>query len=244
MKPQSLKAMEQSLKVILDEATGPAATKLLADTWRGAHNEVMNAGKRRSRVDPAFTVAADNDQRKPPEQARSLIVSNYDYRREVANATIDALEKASPRKSGAYVRAHTIFVNGKPVGKVCPPIALTDDLSISNPVPYARRLEVGKTKSGRDFVIQVPSRIYERTMKEIRAQYRDVAKISFTYRALLGGGQVNQVRAASKGQKWWLGGGEARAASGVFESMIGKKFGKTAHNQSSVRFPTILIEAL
>lgn len=236
MKPESLKAMERDLKVILDEATGPAASKFLADTWRGAHNEVMDEGRRRARVDPGFTVAADNDQRKPPEQARNIIVSNYDYRREVANATMDALDKASPKQSGAYVRAHTIFVNGKPVGKVCPPISLTDQLFIANPMPYARRLEIGRTKSGRSFVLQVPSRIYERVAKSaITPQYRNVAKISFRYVDLTGAHVITGGLGGSylvEGTRHGVGPGAGRAVKR--RQKVGEK----------IRFPAIFIEAM
>lgn len=181
MKQQALRAMERDLRVILDEVSGPEASKVLAATWRKAHDEVMQAAQRRKGVPPSFVVAVDNDRNKALETARNIIVSNYDYRREIVMATIDALDKASPRKSGDYVRAHTIFVNGKAVGKVCPPLSETDTVFIANPLPYARRLEVGKTKSGRTFVLHVPPRIYERVYKEIRSIYRDISSTKFGY---------------------------------------------------------------
>jgi hypothetical protein len=53
---------------------------------------------------------------------------------------------------------------------------------------------------------------------------------------------VNQDLAASSGGSWWLGhSGNARAASGVLESRLGKQYGQLAHNKSDVRFPAIVV---
>jgi len=43
------------------------------------------------------------------------------------------------------------------------------------------------TKSGRDFVIQVENRIYERTARDAQAKFGNVAKIRFTYQSTVGG---------------------------------------------------------
>jgi hypothetical protein len=63
---------------------------------------------------------------------------------------------------------------------------MTREVVISNPVPYARKIEIGKTRSGRPFVIQVPPRIYERAAMALRSKYRNVASIRFTYMASAG----------------------------------------------------------
>lgn len=238
MKPQALKALERDLRVILEDATGPDASRALAKAWKGAHEDVLRQAAGRSGVAPGFTVAADNDQSKSVETAQSIIVSVYDYRREVTDAIIAALIANSPKRSGAYMRGHMIYVNGKPVGQSCPVLKEDDAVSISNTVAYARRLEIGKSKSGKPFVIQVPPRIYERTMKEVRGTYRNVAKLWFTYRAVIRSTQVDQDKTFSRG-RWRKGGIGARAATGSFE----KTLTPAEHNKSDIRYPTIVIEA-
>jgi hypothetical protein len=110
------------------------------------------------------------------------IVFKYDYRREIAEIALDLLRKASPVTSGDYVKNHTILLNGAEVDVLPANLSETDVITLTNPVPYARRIEVGKTQSGRDFVVQVPNRIYERVAKgELARRYRNVAKITFTY---------------------------------------------------------------
>jgi hypothetical protein len=112
------------------------------------------------------------------------IVYRYRYLRNVISDVLDALRKASPVLSGDYVRSHTLFIDGTATDK--PPLNLPRDaeIMISNPVPYARRIEVGKTESGRAFVIQVQPNVYERVARAMNTKYRNVAKISFGYATL------------------------------------------------------------
>lgn len=108
------------------------------------------------------------------------IVYTYRYFREILLVAVHALEVASPVRSGAYKNAHTVYVDGveaSPSAK----IEFGQRIIIANPLPYARRLEIGKTESGRDFLISVPNRIYERVAKILLQRYRNVAKISFGY---------------------------------------------------------------
>ncbi len=56
-----------------------------------------------------------------------------------------------------------------------------------NPVVYARKLEIGKTESGRDFLVSVPNRIYERTANDARSKFGNIAKIRFSYSSAIGG---------------------------------------------------------
>jgi hypothetical protein len=68
-----------------------------------------------------------------------------------------------------------------------------------NLVPYARRLEIGKTKDGRDFLISVPNRIYERTYKEAKSRFGNIAKITFTYESAVG---AYRLKADQRKRRW------------------------------------------
>ena len=112
------------------------------------------------------------------------IVYRYYYLREVILGTINELYRASPVVSGAYRTGHRLFLDGVPYpfGDVPAVIRPNQEIIIANLTPYARRLEVGLTESGRPFVIQVEPRIYERVMKRVLLpRYRQVATLSMTY---------------------------------------------------------------
>lgn len=117
------------------------------------------------------------------------VVFRFELLLDVVAWVMSELRLRSPVLSGAYRQGHRLFVDGReiPADGDLPP---AEEYSISNTVPYARRLEIGKTRSGRDFLISVPNRIYERTAKDARARFGNVAKIGFTYRGMAGGGYV------------------------------------------------------
>lgn len=109
----------------------------------------------------------------------------------------NTLRDRSPVVSGAYRDSHALYADGVEIevgGEI--PSNVTELVFLS-PLPYARKIEVGKTESGRDFVIQVPNRIYERTAKDATAKFGNIATIKMTYRAPFGGYLLKYVTAGS-----------------------------------------------
>jgi hypothetical protein len=94
------------------------------------------------------------------------------------------LRERSPVLSGRYRDSHTLFADGREADVGSIPAAA--EYTFMNTVPYARKIEVGRTRAGRSFVIQVPNRIYERTATDARARFGNVARISFDFRTLPG----------------------------------------------------------
>lgn len=113
---------------------------------------------------------------------------------EEESTEIDALQwiaqeliSNSPVESGEYRDAHTLYADGSLVGSAAE-IAAGADLPAArifvfvNAAPYARKIEVGRTKDGRDFVIQVPNRIYEGVAEDAAARFGTVASIRSEWR--------------------------------------------------------------
>lgn len=121
---------------------------------------------------------------------RGRIVFEFDLVRDMLVAIAKLLDERSPVRSGAYRRGHRLFAAGVEVLPTDPNIPEAEDYTFVNLVPYARKIEIGKTKSGRDFVVQVPNRIYERTARDAGRRYGNLAKIRFSYRAPIGGAIV------------------------------------------------------
>ncbi|MFA7308262.1 MAG: hypothetical protein WC026_16505 [Hyphomicrobium sp.] len=109
------------------------------------------------------------------------IIYTYSNLKALVEFALDELRKTSPVISGDYVRSHQLFVNGAAVDALPADLKPSDELMIANLVPYARKIEVGKTKSGRAFVIQVQPRIYERVGKALQARYKNVARITVEF---------------------------------------------------------------
>ena len=148
------------------------------------------------------------------------------------------LRERSPVLSGAYRDAHALYADG---GMIADAAEVTEDMEIpeaeefsfGNDVPYARKIELGVTRAGRAFVIHADPHIYENVADDAASRYGEIADIRFEMRAVLGGEQVRQSRAASTRPP--------RAASGIRESRLGRVHGQTAHNAPDARFPAIVV---
>jgi hypothetical protein len=188
MTGQSLAAFRQVFTV-QPQKTEKDARAFLITTARNGIQKITADQTARVGIAPSVEVYANTPANKVLESVKlpGPIVARFDYRREVALFALDAVRKASPVTSGEYVKNHVMLLNGAEVDVLPANLSPTDVITITNPVEYARRLEIGKTKSGRDFVQQVPNRIYERVAKKVvSGVYRNVAKITFTYLELSG----------------------------------------------------------
>lgn len=182
----SLAAFKRTITVDWARGMDKAARAHLVSVARAGHARIMQEQTARSGIAPTFEAFA-NQPGKPVEAVvlPGPIVYRYGYLREVIVAALNVLRAASPVRSGAYRNSHTLFIDGVAVSEIPSELPRGADIMIANPLPYSRRLEIGKTKSGRAFVIQVPDRIYERTAKKVlQPKYRNVAKIDFSYATL------------------------------------------------------------
>lgn len=115
------------------------------------------------------------------------------------------LRERSPVMSGAYRDAHALYGDGRMImgaGDITSDSEVPEakEYSFSNAVPYSRRLEFGKTKSGRDFLISVPNRIYERVAADARSKFGEIASFEYTSLPIIGGEQVSSRRAGARGR--------------------------------------------
>ncbi len=173
-------ARSQSFQVLLDETLSPQArSKKVADF---ARRQIRAADETNRQVLGAVppkrvTVNGREDElltNVPPDSG--IIIAEYRLVEDVLAWIMKTLRERSPVISGDYKKGHRLFADDVEVNANNPPIA--SRYTFFNLVPYARRLEVGKTNSGRDFLIQVPNKIYARTYQDAKAKFGNVAKIS------------------------------------------------------------------
>ncbi|MFC3071486.1 hypothetical protein [Shinella pollutisoli] len=223
--------LSQWLDVTVSELLSPEArSKAVADFARAALRDAQETNRRSLGSEAPFEQFVDGRAGAALESVdpdRGRIVFEFELINDVLQWVLAALIERSPRRSGDYMRGHRLFADEREIaadGEI-PPAA---EYSFTNTVPYTRRLEIGKTKSGRDFLVSVPNRIYERTAKDARARFGNVVQIRMTYRAVIGGAQVNA-------EKLPVASRRARDRRGRFVA-AGRP-----HNVSTVRFPTITV---
>lgn len=98
--------------------------------------------------------------------------------------------------AGTYREQHLLFADGVQVhmSENLPPAA---EYAIINSTPYARKIEIGATRSGRPFVISAEPRLYDSVSHEAASRFRNIVKISYTFRPLEGGYQLVSKRGTS-----------------------------------------------
>lgn len=106
---------------------------------------------------------------------RGIIIAEYRLVGDVLSWIAETLRNISPIQSGDYRKGHIMLADGAEADPHNPPMATL--YTFLNTVPYARKIEIGKTESGRDFVVQVPNRIYIRTGDEAKSKFGNIAKI-------------------------------------------------------------------
>lgn len=177
----ALQAIRRTVTVDWPKTGQRGAKDLLILTAHTGHSKIMaDAGSKG--LKPTWTAYANTPGNTNLDSVvlPGPIVYKYRYASDIVEFALDSLRRASPMQSGDYVRSHTLYVNGVAV-QTLPLLKPGDDVFIANPIAYARRLEVGKTESGRDFVVQVEPHIYERVAKRLASKYRDLATVTFGY---------------------------------------------------------------
>lgn len=184
-----IESIARDISLILANDLSPAAQSKAAAAF--AMTEIQQADDANRRILgrlPPKTITVDGRRGAALETVKpsgGLIVAEWELFGEVLAWIGQTLRDRSPRVSGDYRNGHTLFADGVEtvVGADVPE---ADVYTFINLVPYARKLEVGKTESGRDFLIQVPNRIYERTYRDAKSRFGNQAKITFGYETQTG----------------------------------------------------------
>jgi hypothetical protein len=172
--------------------------KEIADFVRAGIAEADQTNQRVLGRIPPRTITVDGSHGAALEDVNpngGTIIVEYELIGEVLIWIAKTLEDRSPVTSGAYKKGHTLYADGVPtdVTGTVPPAEI---YTFINTVPYARKIEVGKTKSGRSFVIQVPNKIYERTAKDAKLLFGKTADITSSFDFPVGGYQLKRDQAS------------------------------------------------
>jgi hypothetical protein len=175
----ALSALRRAVTVTIPAGLKQTSQARLVEVAKAQNLKVLAEQKQRFGVEPKWTGFGDVPG-KPVEQAEKMVVFKYIYLQEIIQVFLKALRDASPVQSGRYKDSHGLYINGVHVPDDTQ-IREGEEVWIANPVVYARRLEVGKTESGRDFLVSPENRIYERTASKLASRYANAAKIKMGY---------------------------------------------------------------
>lgn len=180
---------EKTIQLLVDGRLSPEARSKRVAAF--ARDEIAAADEKNRRAlgaVPPKTVTVDGKQGAALESVnpdRGIIIAEWSLVSDVLQWIYATLRARSPIVKGDYLKGHTLYADGAECDADNPPLA--SEYTFLNLVPYSRKIEIGKTESGRDFVIQVENRIYERTASDARSRFGNIAKIRFTYQSTVGG---------------------------------------------------------
>lgn len=108
------------------------------------------------------------------------IVFSYFYMQPVVDAALELLREKSPvgsvgdKHPGLYRDNHLVFLNGSVVQDVnnWQP---GQQINISNPVPYSRKIEAGRMK------MSVPAHVYEDTAQILANRFGNSVNVKFVF---------------------------------------------------------------
>jgi len=177
-------------KILRDDLSDKAKSRDIAEFARQRLMEAEQINKAVLGKNPPYKVFVDGRLNAPLESVKPAGVIEFVWDETlpivVVERGLEWLREESPVVSGTYRDSHTLYVNGSPAARL-PEAYRGEEIMISNPVPYARKIEVGRTRAGRAFVIQVPNRIYERVARRLQQRFDNVAAITFAWVPLTAG---------------------------------------------------------
>lgn len=117
------------------------------------------------------------------------IIIRYLAMQDVVDFALQTLRERSPVGSGddehpgLYRDSHIVFLNGRVVqGGDVGAFRPGDQINISNPVPYARKIEIGR------LTMSVPPHIYEDAAAIVGGRFGNRAVVKFTFMPVRFGG--------------------------------------------------------
>lgn len=177
----------EDLQVFVD-ALGPAGAEMLKQASVDEKAKVETEQASRRGIEPLTHIAVDgqSDDDLSGVKATSVVFEYWDYRAEIVKACFEECQARAPTgPTGHYRDGFVALLDGRGLDALEVPAQAALDaiqrVTVTNAVPYARRLEVGLDKAGAPFVKQVDPHIMESAMVAVRREFNVVAKISFGY---------------------------------------------------------------
>ena len=157
---------------------------LLEDAARREKARVLAEQTQRAGIAPTTETIVDGRRGAPIDAAtdKSTIIIEYEYLREIAAWLLDTLERGAVRgESGVYSRSFVLLVDGVEA-QVSAITHDTQSFVVANTQPYARRLEVGKTRRGDAFILDDSRyRFIDSIAKVAKGRFGNMAQVRHAF---------------------------------------------------------------
>lgn len=183
-----LQPLSRDLNIMIEETLSPTArSKAFADYARAELVEAKRINGNALGEVPPYRTWVDGTPEAPLETVdpdNGRILFEFEILLDVLVGVADMLYQKSPVLTGLYRSSHTLFADGIEVSPSSAPPAR--EYVFLNPLPYARKIEVGKM----NMIVPGSAHVYEQVKQLASRRYSNVAKISFSYRAVSGSERV------------------------------------------------------
>lgn len=160
-----------SIEAFADQSLGPQAfSRAIAAEARLMRDELIAQG----RADPEYDTYVNGVKGAREETIKpgGIILYQFNMLGVAAFVGVTEARALSPAQSGDYRRAWMVGVNGRLWRGALEDIPAGSEVMIVNPLPYARKVEMGYKGGGKKF-ISVPNGIVEKVRQKLIVQFRD-----------------------------------------------------------------------
>lgn len=173
------KGMTQIFRVAA-AATVEETRRILIETAKREHGAIMKAAPQPK----SFVRTVDGKVNAPESAVKADGRIEYHYHRmdEFVQAAMELLFDLSPVLSGEYRNNHQIFTGGVAVTNLSQWDGRSE-IIITNTMPYARKIEIGKMKMR----VAETDHVYQQAQFLLSRRFANQVRIRFTYHALAGG---------------------------------------------------------
>lgn len=155
----------RNIRVFVDKALSPAAISAhLASEARRLRDEAIKAGQ----ASPAYRTFVDGTEGRSEDSAQRTITYRFSSLLQATNFALREVKARSPVDSGTYRDAWLVLVNGQIWSGRADDIPPGVTVMIVNPVPYARKIDVG------GMIMSVPPQIVEGVRQRVQSEYPTV----------------------------------------------------------------------
>jgi hypothetical protein len=171
----------RDLQLLLDDLKSPQQrSQALADFARDEIEDAKVINKRALGYEPPVTIYVDGQRNASLESVKNVIVADFELIGQLVLWIHGQLQMHSPVRTGKYKRSHALFADGHQVEPIGPEIPVANEYVFVNLVPYARKIERGSSSQAPDGVYQVVAHLAQQ-------QFRELGRITFSYRTVLEG---------------------------------------------------------
>ena len=173
--------IQRDIQLLLDDLKSPQQRQqTFAEFAREEIEDAKTINRQALGYDPPVTIFVDGTRNAPLTSVKNVIVADFELVGQTILWIHSQLQMHSPVRTGRYRESHALFADGRQVLPIGPEIPVAEEYVFVNLVPYARKIERGLSP-------QAPDGVYQAVAHLAQQQFRNLARITFSYRTVLEG---------------------------------------------------------